>query len=226
MPTRLASRAPRKQSATPRSSSGARNVARAEATVTSLVSTMLRPPPWHIPFTASSTIFGQRSNCTNGRRSKPSVSRSSGWPPSCCPPISPPTQKVSPDAVTRSTSTASSRSASTAAFLRPWYISMVSALRRAGRSMTTRSTPSAAVARRCRDPRSIRPPRATAHPRPAAEPTFRSSIRGAASGERSGTSPASSIATSRSTRARRRSTATPQATAGNAASFSAPSRSM
>src|SRR5437899_248596 len=75
-------------------------------------------------------------------------------PPSCRPPISPPTQKWSPAAVTRSTSSAGSRSASTAAFLRPWYISMVSALRRSGRSMTTRSTPSALLACRWREPRS------------------------------------------------------------------------
>src|SRR5437667_3908617 len=179
-----------------------------------------------MPFTASTTIFGQRSNCMNGRRSKPSVSRSS-WPPSCWPPISPPTQKTSPRAVTRRTSIPESRSASTAAFLRPWYISMVRALRRAGRSMTTRRTPSAEVARRWRDPRSIRRPRATPQPTPAAGPPLTSSICGRAPPIRGSTvPPASSAARSFAIRSLSRSTATPQATAGKAASFSAPSRSM
>src|SRR5262249_30511530 len=72
----------------------------------------------------------------------------------CFPPISPPTQKYSPLAVTTRTSTAGSRSASTAAFLMPWYISMVSALRRSGRSITTRNTPSPFLACRWREPRS------------------------------------------------------------------------
>src|SRR5436190_1859723 len=71
MPTRLASRAPRKQSATPRSSSGARKVARSEATARSAVSVRLSPPPWHMPSIPSTTSFGQRSNCTKGRRSMP-----------------------------------------------------------------------------------------------------------------------------------------------------------
>ena len=78
----------------------------------------------------------------------PSVSRSIVWPPSCFPPISPPTQNQSPVAVTRRTSISGSRSASTAAFLMPWYISIVRAFRRSGRSITTRRTPASRVARR------------------------------------------------------------------------------
>src|SRR5262245_9329690 len=118
------------------------------------MSVITRPPPWHIPLIAISTSFGQRSSCTNGVRSRPSVSRSISCPPSCFPPISPPTQKYSPLAVTTRTSTAGSRLASTAAFLMPWYISMVSALRRSGRSITTRNTPSPFLACRWREPRS------------------------------------------------------------------------
>ena len=68
-------------STTPRSVSGARNVARSLATQTSLTIAMIRPPPWQMPFTAVTTGARLLRIARNGRRSMPITPRRS-WLPS------------------------------------------------------------------------------------------------------------------------------------------------
>jgi hypothetical protein len=95
----------------PRSSSGARNVARSLATATSASMAIISPPPCASPLTAHTTGLGERRMASKGVLSMPSSRGRSAQPSSLRPPMSPPGMNTSP--VPHSSIPASERSALT-----------------------------------------------------------------------------------------------------------------